>query len=331
MKKPYLSVVVGVYNEAGNIAPLIGQLSAALEPVDYELIYVNDGSTDATLAELKATTHGRLTVLDLQKNYGQSLALAAGIDAATGTFIVTMDGDGQNDPTDILRMLETAERQDVDLVMGIRQARQDGFWLRKLPSQLANALVRWVLKAPVQDNGCGIKLFRAELAKSIGLYGEMHRFVGILAYLEGARIVQVPVRHHARTIGQSKYGLSRTFRVLSDLIYLYFLKRYRHKPMHLFGGLSLLLAAVGVLLWVGQGLGFRPESFSPVTLGAVAILGSLQLAGMGVLAEMQLRTYHESQGKKPYRVRRVFRASAGSGRSVAAPVAGPIATVWPAQ
>ncbi|GAA4465863.1 glycosyltransferase family 2 protein [Nibrella saemangeumensis] len=313
MNNVYVSVVVCVYNEAGNIYPMVEQVSRALVGYDYELIYVNDGSTDQTLAELKTILHDRLVILDLQKNYGQSLALAAGIEAAKGDFIVTMDGDLQNDPADISRMLKLAEDGDYDLVAGIRANRQDGALLRKLPSRLANALIRWSTDVHMKDYGCALKVFRADLAKNLGLYGELHRFIPVLAHLEGARVTQVDVQHHPRRIGQSKYGLGRTLKVVSDLILMLFMKKYLRKPMHLFGNWGLLSLLVGlgvnayllVLKLAGQEIWGKPL----LILGMMLVLAGIQLISFGIMAELQMRTYYESQEKKPYKVRRVYRPS----------------------
>lgn len=308
MEHPYVSVIVCAYNEAGNNKPLIARIDSALQTLDYEIIYVNDGSTDKTLTELLSVRNERLTILDLQKNYGQSAALSAGIDAARGTFIVTMDGDQQNDPLDIILMIRVAEEEDVDLVVGHRHNRQDHAWLRRLPSGLANGLIRRTVGLPIRDNGCALKVFRAEVAKRIGLYGELHRFISVLAHFDGARIRQVPVRHHPRRIGQSKYGLGRTGRVLSDLLLLLFLKRYLNKPMHLFGGLGLLLLLSGLFLalrflWVSDPTVTSLDRFS---VGIVWLLAGLQFLAFGLVLDLQMRTYHESQGKKPYIVRRTY-------------------------
>ncbi len=311
MENPYVSVVVCAYNEAGNSKPLITQIRLALASVDYEIIYVNDGSTDETLAELLSIRDKRLTILDLQKNYGQSAALAAGIDAARGKFIVTMDGDQQNDPLDILPMLRVAEELDIDLVVGHRQHRQDNGLLRRFPSWLANGLIRKTVGLRINDNGCALKVFRANTAKRIRLYGELHRFITILAHFDGARIIQVPVRHHPRLIGQSKYGLGRTGRVLSDLLLLLFLKRYLSKPMHLFGGLGLTLLLSGFtlamrFLWVSDQSINGLDRFA---LGIVWLLAGLQFLAFGLVLDLQMRTYYESQGKKNYLVRRVYQRS----------------------
>ncbi|MCB0542296.1 MAG: glycosyltransferase family 2 protein [Saprospiraceae bacterium] len=308
--KCYLSVIVCVYNEEENIAPLIGQISQALEGIDYELIYVDDGSRDGTLAALKRVDHPRLRILEFRRNYGQSAALAAGIEYAQGEWIATMDGDLQNDPADIPRMLEMAENKQLDLLAGIRQKRQDGMLLRKFPSRIANWMIRQASGVHLHDYGCTLKIFRADLAKSLGIYGELHRFIPVLADLEGARMDETPVMHHARQHGQSKYGINRTIRVLSDLLLILYLKRFRHKPMHLFGGWGVLSLSVGalILLWLllqkitGHEIGGRPL----LTLGFILLMAGLQLVALGILSEMMVRTYYESQDKKPYKVRNIY-------------------------
>lgn len=313
-KTPYLSLIIGVYNEAGNILPMIEQIDRALVNYEYEIIYVNDGSTDATLAELKSVRHHRLVVIDLQKNYGQSAALAAGIDAARGEFVVTLDGDLQNDPADIPAMVRLAEEGDYDLIAGNRAARQDGMVLRKIPSWIANALIRRVSGVRLKDYGCALKVMRADLAKNLGLYGELHRFILILAKLEGARMAQVDVRHHPRRIGQSKYGLGRTLKVVSDLILMVFMKKYLRKPMHLFGnwGILSLLLGLGIngYLLVQKLLGHDIWGRPLLILGVILVLSGLQLITFGIMTELQMRTYYESQDKKPYKVRRVYRNDA---------------------
>ncbi|HLL95817.1 MAG TPA: glycosyltransferase family 2 protein [Spirosoma sp.] len=307
---PHVSIVVCVYNEAGNGAPLVTQIGRAMQGIRYELIYVNDGSTDETLAELRAIGDPALTVLDLQTNYGQSLALAAGIDAARGQYIVTLDGDQQNDPADIRRLLTHCDANDLDIVTGWRANRQDGFLLRKLPSRLANALIRWATGVPFRDLGCGLKVFRADVAKNLGLYGELHRFILVLAQLEGARMAQLPVNHRPRHIGRSKYGLGRTLRVISDLMLLLFLKKYLRKPMHVFGTTGVVLLASGFMAlsasFVAKLLTPGEPFGSTLTAGLILTVGGLQLVAFGVIAEIQVRTYFESPGKKPYRVRRVY-------------------------
>ncbi|GAB3340752.1 glycosyltransferase family 2 protein [Larkinella ripae] len=312
--QPYLSVVICVYNEAGNIFPMIDQVERALIGYDFEIVYVNDGSSDQTLAELKSVQNERLVVVDLQTNYGQSLALAAGIDVAKGQYIITMDGDLQNDPADIPMMLQWAEEGDFDLVAGIRANRQDGALLRKVPSRIANWIIRQTSGVHLKDYGCALKVFRADLAKSLGLYGELHRFIPVLARLEGARMTQVDVRHHPRRIGQSKYGLGRTLKVVSDLILMLFMKKYLRKPMHLFGNWGLMALAVGLLIngyllilkLLGHDIWGRPL----LILGTILVLAGIQLITFGIMTELQMRTYYESQDKKPYKIRRIYQTVA---------------------
>jgi len=307
--KYHVSIVVCVYNEEENIAPLVAQIENALADMDYEIVYVDDGSRDGSLAELKKIRNPRLRIVEFRRNYGQSAALAAGIEYAQGEWIVTLDGDLQNDPADIPAMLEKAEREHLDLLAGVRQKRQDGMLFRKIPSRFANWLIRRTSGVYLHDYGCTLKVFRADLAKSLGIYGELHRFIPVLADLEGARMDEVPVRHHARQHGASKYGINRTMRVMSDLLLILYLKRFRHKPMHLFGGWGVLSLGVGslILFWLllqkilGHEIGGRPL----LTLGFILFMAGLQLIALGILSEMMVRTYYESQDKKPYKVRKV--------------------------
>ena len=311
--QPYLSVVICVYNEEGNIFPMIDQVERALIGYDFEIVYVNDGSSDRTLAELKAVHNDRLVVVDLQTNYGQSLALAAGIDVARGQYIITMDGDLQNDPADIPMMVKLAEEGDYDLVAGIRANRQDGALLRKLPSRIANWIIRQTSGVHLKDYGCALKVFRSDLAKNLGLYGELHRFIPVLARLEGARMTQTDVQHHPRRIGQSKYGLGRTLKVVSDLILMLFMKKYLRKPMHLFGNWGLISLMVGLLVngyllilkLMGNDIWGRPL----LILGTILVLAGIQLITFGIMTELQMRTYYESQDKKPYKIRRIYKSA----------------------
>lgn len=310
--QPYLSIVICVYNEEGNIFPMIEQVERALIGYNFEIVYVNDGSSDRTLAELKAVHNDRLVVVDLQTNYGQSLALAAGIDVAQGQFIVTMDGDLQNDPADIPMMVRLAEEGDYDLVAGIRANRQDGALLRKIPSRIANWIIRQTSGVHLKDYGCALKVFRADLAKNLGLYGELHRFIPVLARLEGARMTQTDVQHHPRRIGQSKYGLGRTLKVVSDLILMLFMKKYLRKPMHLFGNWGLISLMAGLLIngyllilkILGNDIWGRPL----LILGTILVLAGIQLITFGIMTELQMRTYYESQDKKPYKIRRIYKS-----------------------
>lgn len=306
-----LSVVVTVYNERENIEPLVRQIHAALSGMDYEIVYVDDGSTDGTLQALYALDDPRLTVVEFRKNYGQSAALMAGIDAAKGAFIATMDGDLQNDPSDIPQLLKLAQAEDWDLVVGERVNRKDNALLRKIPSRIANYIIRQSSGVHLRDYGCALKLFRAEIAKDLGVYGELHRFITVLAALEGARITQMPVKHHSRQFGESKYGLGRTFKVVSDLLLMLFLKKYMAKPMHLFAQSGLLLLGIGVLINVyllvlkimGNDIWGKPI----MVLGMMLLLAGIQLITIGIVVEIQMRTYYESQDKRPYKIRRVKR------------------------
>lgn len=307
MKK--LSVIICVYNEELNIKPLANQIFESLEGIDYEVLYVDDGSTDKTKEEILALNDKRIKLVELRKNYGQSAALAAGIEKAEAEYIVTMDGDLQNDPSDIPHMLELAEKEDWDLVAGIRKNRQDGMFLRKIPSKIANSIIRGATEVKIKDYGCTLKVFKAELAKSIGLYGELHRFIPVLASFEGATITQVDVKHHPREFGTSKYGLGRTFKVVSDLMLMLFFKKYMNKPMHLFGRLGLLLLAGGVgvnlYLLIEKLLGYDIWGKPLLILGMILLVAGIQLVTIGLVAEMIMRTYFESQKKKPYKIRRI--------------------------
>ena len=289
---------------------MVEQIRRAMQGIRYELIYVNDGSTDKTLSELRAIDDPTLIILDLQRNYGQSLALAAGIDVARGAYIVTLDGDQQNDPDDILRLLKHCDANDLDLVAGLRANRQDGYLLRTMPSRLANALIRWATGVPFRDLGCSLKVFRADLAKNLNLYGELHRFILVLAHLEGARMAQLPVNHRPRQIGQSKYGLGRTFRVISDLLLLVFLKKYLRKPVHLFGTTGLLMMAAGLTsLCIALIIWLKTDELPAIgwlIAGLILVVGGIQSLAFGIVTELQVRTYFESQRKKPYRIRRIY-------------------------
>ena len=304
-----ISVVVCVYNEEENIQPLVQQIRDALKEFEYEIIYVDDGSSDNTVARLQTLLNKDLKIIELQKNYGQSSALAAGIDAAQGEYIVTLDGDLQNDPSDIPMMLEMAESGEWDLVAGIRKNRKDGGLLRKIPSKLANFIIRSSTGVKMKDYGCTLKVFKSDIAKSLGLYGELHRFIPVLAALDGARITQLDVKHHARQHGKSKYGIGRTFRVISDLLLVLFFKKYMQKPMHLFGNLGLLMLLLGIVINIylltlkilGHDIWGRPL----LILGVILLIAGIQFITVGIAAELQMRTYYESQKKKPYRIRRV--------------------------
>lgn len=304
-----LSLVIPLYNEAGNVEPLTQKIHEALSGYDYQIIYIDDFSTDATRTTVNAMRDGKVHLICLKKNYGQSLALAAGFDYAQGEYIITMDGDLQNDPNDIPKMLEYAVTDAFDLVTGIRQKRQDS-QLKKFPSKIANFLVRRVTQLDIKDNGCALKIFRREVAKDLNLYGEMHRFITLLAYLEGAQIKQVPVKHYARHAGVSKYGLERVFKVVADMMLLLFIRKYFQRPIHLFGIFGFFLIIAGVLINIylmivkfglGEDIGTRPL----LIFGLMFILGGIQLFTIGIVMELLIRTYYESQQKRPYRIKKI--------------------------
>lgn len=309
MKNIEISVVVCVYNEEDNILPLIKLIKGALKDYDYELIYVDDGSTDQTLSKLQSAMYENLRIIQLRRNYGQSLALMAGIDAAYGTYIVTMDGDLQNDPGDIPAMLELSQAGDWDLVAGIRKNRKDDL-IRTIPSKIANYIIRRSSGVSIKDYGCTLKLFKKDIAKDLGIYGELHRFIPVLANLEGATITQMEVQHHERTHGISKYGISRTIKVMSDLVLMVFFKRYLGSPMHLFGNLGVIILLVGFLInfymlflkFQGQDIWGKPL----MLVGILFVFTGIQLITFGIIVELQMRTYYESQQKRPYQIRREF-------------------------
>lgn len=302
-----LSVVVPLYNEEESVPALIAALDAALAGMDVEYVFVDDGSRDRTVAEIRARMKTNWQLVVFRRNYGQTSAIAAGIAAAKGQYIATMDGDLQNDPADIPIMLEKLKAEHVDVVVGWRQKRKDGMVLRKIPSKIANRLIRKLSGVYVHDYGCTLKVFTQETAKQLDLYGELHRFIPILATLSGAKIVEMPVRHHARQFGVSKYGIMRTFRVISDLLLMFFFQKYRQKPMHLFGSLgfgsfalgSIILGYLFVLKLLGESIGTRPLFY----IGILLIITAVQLVTTGFIAELLMRTYFESQKKKPYTIR----------------------------
>ena len=243
-----LSVVIPVMNEEDNIAPLLEAVRDALQDFNYEIILVDDGSTDNTRKKILEHADEHVVLVELRKNYGQSTAMTAGIDHARGEYIVMLDGDLQNDPTDIPAMLQLMKREDWDVVAGNRKNRKDGMFLRKIPSKIANALIRRWTGVYIKDYGCTLKIFRREIAEDLGMYGELHRFIPVLAKLQGARITQVDVKHHPRKFGKSKYGINRTFKVLSDLVLMVFFRKYIQKPMHLFGSLGFMSLGIGLLI-----------------------------------------------------------------------------------
>lgn len=306
---PELSIVITVLNEVENVSRLVEKLRTDLSGIDYEVIFVDDGSTDGTQKAIRAIADERITLIELRKNYGQSTAMTAGIEHATGQYVALLDGDLQNDSSDIPHMLDKLKTEDWDVVAGNRKNRQDGFLLRKLPSRMANYLIRKLTGVHIKDYGCTLKVFKKEIADDLGLYGEMHRFIPVLAKLQGASIVQVDVKHHHRQFGKSKYGLGRTFKVMSDLITMVFFRKYIQKPMHLFGGIGFVMLFIGIITNIyllilklsGHDIWGKPL----LILGLILLLGGIQLITIGFLAEISIRIYFESGNKKTYQIRRI--------------------------
>jgi glycosyltransferase involved in cell wall biosynthesis len=314
--KPQVSAVVPVYNEVESIPILIETLAAIFREnaLSYEIICVDDGSTDGSSDLLRQLAQQRpdLRAVLLRRNYGQTPAMAAGFNHARGAVIVTLDGDLQNDPADIPRLLAKLD-EGYDLVSGWRKDRQDAMVSRLIPSRIANWLIRRVTEVRIHDYGCSLKAYRAELVHDMNLYGELHRFLPALAFIEGARIAELPVRHHARRYGYSKYGLGRTFRVLMDLATIFFMKKFLTRPMHVFGLFGLLSMVVGISIGIyltatklvfDANIGDRPL----LILAVVLFLTGINLFSLGLLAELSMRTYYESQNRPIYRVREVVEA-----------------------
>jgi len=309
-----VSVVIPVYNEEDSLPHLVEQLLAAMRQIDesFELVLVNDGSTDRSgevLSQLSSEVPELVCVL-LRKNYGQTAAMAAGFDLSRGETIVSLDGDLQNDPADI-PLLISRLRDGFDLVSGWRYQRQDAAIRRKLPSRIANRLIGLVTGVRLHDYGCSLKAYRREVLADMRLYGELHRFLPVLANIEGARIAEVKVNHRARQYGNSKYGIDRTFRVLMDLLTVWFMNRFLTRPMYVFGfggivaifGSLLVSAYLLMVKWLGEDIGTRPLLTFALVLG----MAGVQLFCFGLLGELQIRTYHESQGRPIYRIRATLR------------------------
>lgn len=311
---PELSVLVPVYNEEESLPRLYEKLVAALDSLgrSWEAVLVDDGSKDRSweLLEELAAKDKRIHCVRFVRNFGQTAALAAGIDFATGDIIIPMDADLQNDPVDISRLLEKLD-EGFDVVSGWRKERQDEFFTRLIPSWSANKLISVISGVRLHDYGCSLKAYRREVIKDVRLYGEMHRFVPIYASWMGAKVTEIPVTHHARQFGQSKYGLSRTFKVALDLILVKFLSSYATKPIHMFGSMGFLCFAAGFLAfcWMLVLKFYYYTSFIetplPVMVAMMTMLG-VQFIFMGLIAEILMRTYHESQDKTIYRVKKTL-------------------------
>jgi glycosyltransferase involved in cell wall biosynthesis len=308
---PEISVFLPVYNEEPNLLPLHAKLDEALARLDRtaEIIYVDDGSTDGSLRVLReiAERDERVRVVALKRNYGQTAAMAAGIDAARGEVLIPMDADLQNDPADIIRLLDRLD-EGYDVVSGWRKNRQDKLITRKIPSMIANRLISWIGGVPLHDYGCSLKAYRRAALQEVRLYGEMHRFIPIYASWAGARVSEIPVEHHARTMGKSKYGLSRTLKVVFDLMTIKFMASYHTKPIYVFGSFGMLAFLVSVVagLYAIFLKVFHKADFVQTPLPILAIVMfavGIQFLLMGLLAEMLVRTYHESQEKSIYAVR----------------------------
>lgn len=314
-----LSVIIPIKNESPNLEALHREVTAALDPWgrSYEVIVVDDGSTDDSFQVLSRLQQAdpRWRIIRFRRNFGQTAAFSAGFVRARGRFIATSDGDLQNDPRDIPAMVARLESDELDIVCGWRKDRKDAFLSRLLPSMLANRLISWATGVRLHDYGCSLKIFRAEVVKPLKLYGEMHRFIPAIASEQGVQIAEVVVNHRARLHGTSKYGISRTIRVVLDLLTVKFLLSYSTRPVQIFGliGLSMLTPGGLILLYLalvkvfaGQAIGNRPL----LLLGILLVFTGVQLVTLGLLAELQARTYHESQDKPTYVIREIREAAA---------------------
>ncbi len=320
-----LTIIVPVYNEEANLRPLQAEIAAALEPLDfaYELLFIDDGSRDGSAAAVRALHEedARVVLVRFRRNFGQTAAFVAGFHLARGRVIVTLDADRQNDPADIPALLARLEASGADVVNGWRQNRQDGLLLRRLPSRLANGLITRATGVRLHDRGCSMRAFRREVVRDLRLYGELHRFIPELVNDAGYTMVEEAVSHRPRVAGASKYGLSRTFRVILDLFTVLFLRRYAARPMHLFGYIAILSGGIGGIIggslalqkiWAGVTGGW--EGFYAARIGdrpllllavLLVILG-MQFLVTGLVAELVVRTYHESQEKPIYRIEAII-------------------------
>jgi len=322
-KNRLISIIVPLFNERQCVGELAESVAAVMEKegINYELIMVDDGSTDGTKEELRQVqaNQPRMKIIELRRNFGQTAAMAAGFDHARGEVVVPMDGDLQNDPADIPRLIARLD-EGYDVVSGWRRQRQDKLLTRKIPSRLANYLIGRITKVPLHDYGCTLKAYRKEVVGHLHLYGEMHRFIPAIASWAGAQVTEMPVNHRPRTRGKTKYGLNRTFKVVLDLITVKFLGEFSTKPLHIFGGfgiLMLLLSFISGLMVLYQKFIAQPPNQinmnrNPLLIiTAVLVIMSMQFLLMGLLGEMMCRTYHESQGKTTYVIRKIYEGSGG--------------------
>ena len=303
-----VTLCIPVYNEEESLPHLQQKIEESLGAVNYEVIYVDDGSTDRSWKVLSDMSLVKTNVkaIKFRRNYGQTAAMSAAIDAAQGEIIVPLDADLQNDPVDIPRLLEKIN-EGYDVVSGWRKNRQDTFVNRKLPSMIANKIISVISGVSLHDYGCSLKAYKHEVLEDVRLYGELHRFIPICASWFGAKVTEIPVSHHARQFGESKYGINRTFKVVLDLIVLKFLTRYATKPIYVFGGISIVSFVFSTLaffwaLYLKLFSGIHLDATPLPVIGAMFFTVSVQVLLMGLLADMLMRTYHESQDKKIYKV-----------------------------
>lgn len=309
-----ISIVIPIFNEVDNIPLLTGRVLSVMRGMGrpFELILVDDGSSDGSRDVYGpiAAREPELKIIRFRRNFGQTAAMAAGFDIACGEIIVSLDGDLQNPPEEIPRLVDRLEGDDLDLVSGWRRERRDRAVSRKLPSFFANRIISRITGVKLHDYGCSLKAYRAEILKDVQIYGELHRFLPVLVSMEGGRIAEMEVRHAPRTMGRSKYGISRTYRVLMDLLTVTFLKQYGDRPQHAFGFFGVAMFGGGVLidgylaalkLFTGADIGARPL----LLLGTLMIIAGIQLLSIGLLSEVMARTYYESQGKPRYRIREI--------------------------
>lgn len=309
-----ISIIIPIYNEIENVPLLSGSILGVMDKYErpYEVIFIDDGSTDGTHEVLKqvCNKYDSFKTIRFRKNFGQTAAMAAGFEHAKGDIIIAMDGDLQNDPADIPLLVEKLE-EGYDVVNGWRKNRQDAFLNRKLPSMIANWLIGRVTGVKLHDYGCSLKAYKAETIKLVSLYGEMHRFIPALASIEGADITEMPVNHHARQYGKSKYNIMRTFKVILDLMTVTFLKKFSTRPLHMFGRVGLFSFFLGFCtcayltldkIFFAASIGDRPL----LLLGILLILTGIQLISTGIIAELQIRTYYETQQKPIYRIKEIY-------------------------